>query len=139
MFKLGTKVLCKFEWGDEAGEVYGYSCMPYTPTPYQYYIKFREDLVHLNPIDVFNIRLPEYPTIALSEYKGELLLTEEVDCPITHMPFINGQEVVQLLGKGIFSIEGLEKFWKIKGHPINPLTNLEVIHQSDILRFTIQL
>jgi hypothetical protein len=122
-FKLGSKVIC---WGKEVGEVYGYSCMPYTPVPYQYYIKFREGLVHLNPIDVADIAVLEYPTITSSEHKGELLLTEELLCPITHMPFINGQEIVQVHGTHLYSKEGLEKFWTIKGIPINPLTNLEV-------------
>jgi len=137
-FKLGTKVLCKFEWGDEPGEVYGYSCMPFNDVPYQYYVKFKEGLLGLNPIDVCNIRLPEYPTITSSEHKGELILTEELLCPITHMPFTNGQEVVQLHGKHLYSIEGLEKFWILKGLPINPLTNLQVIYQTDILRFIVR-
>lgn len=137
-FKLGTKVVCTFEWGKEIGEVYGYSCMPYNPIPYKYYVKFKEGLINLNPIDVSDICLPEYPTITSSIHKGDLLLREKLACPITYVEFVDGEEVVQLLGKHIFSIEGLEKFWKIKGLPINPITNVEVTMQDEIVRFTVK-
>ena len=138
-FKLGTKVICKIGDIEYSGEINGYSCMPYNEIPYEYFIHFPEgSVIGYKGIPSENVRLLEYPSISSASYKGELLLPEKLACPISHVEFVDGQEVIQLLTKFLFDKEELEKFWRFKGVPINPLTNLQVIHQSDILRFKVR-
>jgi hypothetical protein len=139
-YKLGSKVICRLGLKEEVGEVFGYSSMPYNPIPYEYFIRFQESSKRpYITIHASLVRLQDIPTIHSAIHKGKLHITDQTICPISHEEFIDGQEVVQLMNKYIFDSEQLGIFWTIKGNSINPITNLEIVRQSDIIRFTVVL
>jgi hypothetical protein len=65
---------------------------------------------------------------------GEIIIPEGTICSISHEPFYEGQEVVELHKNINFVFDKLKlnTFWtikKVENRPItNPLTNLEVTH-----------
>ena len=137
-FKLGDKVIYTFEGCDVVCEIYGYSSMPYNPIPYEYYIQCKTKNIPYKSIDSKFLRPIEYPSISSATHEGMISISGQTSCPISHEEFVNSQEVVQLQNNYIFDKGHLETFWTIKGLPINPVTNLEILYQKDIKRFTVK-
>lgn len=130
-YPIGTRVV--FE-GNE-GKVTGYTTNPYESEPYQYIIAFEaKSIEYIRVEDIVTVSLP---SIEKSEHLGEITLDFTDLCPITLEPFVDGEEVVQLLRHSAFLYkrQSLAEFWKIRPS-IHPSTNLPLTHQSDITRWT---
>lgn len=133
-YPIGTRVF--FE-GDE-GRVMGYSTNPYETEPYQYIIAFEtKSIEYIRVEDIVPVILP---SVEKSEHKGEITLDFTDLCPITLEPFVDGEEVIQLLRHSafIYKRESLTEFWRIRPS-IHPSTNLPVTQQSDITRWTVRI
>ena len=134
-YSLRTRVL--FE-GIE-GYIMGYSTNPYENEPFQYIVRFADvnRMEYIRADDIIPVTLP---SIEKSQHMGDISLEYTDLCPITMEPFVDGEEVVQLLRHSAFLYkrESLAEFWKLRP-TIHPSTNLPLTQQSDITRWTVRI
>jgi hypothetical protein len=132
LFLIGTKVIYRADGApDRIGTVCGRRHQPYQEIADEFYVSFPEKpvlkMIHksfLLGIEQFNLKnLKTTDTIEVTE--GRV-------CPISHEPFVDGQEIVELEGNPnfIFDRSQLQAFWSLKKYEnqpmVNPLTNLPV-------------
>lgn len=93
------------------GYIMGYKTNPYADNPYEYIVRFA-DLTRIEYIPAEDIIPVTLPSIEKSENMGEIILEATDLCPITMEPFVDGEEVVQLLRHSafIYKRESLTEF-----------------------------
>jgi len=89
----------------------------------------------------------KYPMIDKAIHKGILYVKKGSVCSFSHLDLQNGEEVIILNDSNhIYSREWIESYWNYideitdgKCPPRNPITNVKVVCQDTVERFTVRL
>jgi hypothetical protein len=141
-FPMGTNVIYTApDLSEKIGRVYGIISSPYQETPDIYIVSFPDK--HYNEIHRSHLKFINTINLDSMYSTGEIDIPEGTICSISHEPFYEGQEVIELHKNAnfVFDKKYLKTFWSIKmleNRPItNPLTNLNITY-TDIRVLTVK-